>query len=92
MTAFKLTLTASITLVLAALTGCATDIQPTEEQEPVVASPTPEGSSVVPQLDKNGNNPGCTTTRECDKDYCCTTEKCEFTTFILCVPAKDKVR
>jgi hypothetical protein len=80
-------------LSLAALSGCATDVDADPDpvaDEPVVAKVDDDSTSLAPQQDNGGTTSGCTTTSECDKNYCCTTETCRFSTFIKCVPNTTK--
>ena len=83
----KLALTLSFSILsLAALSGCATDVDsdPTAD-DPVVANVDDDSTSLSPQQD-NTTTSSCTTTKSCDANYCCTTETCRFTTTITCVP------
>lgn len=79
-------------LSLAALSGCATDVDSdAPADEPVVAKVDDDSTSLAPQQDTApAPTSGCTTTKSCDKNYCCTTETCRFSTFITCVPNRTK--
>ena len=88
----KITLALTVTFSmfsLAALSGCATDVDADPgSDEPVVANVDDESTSLSPQKDSVPAPTGCTTTRSCDKDYCCTTETCQYSTFITCGSAR----
>lgn len=85
----KTLLALSFLSLIAVLGGCATnaDDVDTEEGSEEVAAPV-DVSHLVPQQTNTGGTSSCTTTRSCDASYCCTTETCQYSTYVLCVPRK----
>lgn len=73
---------------IAILGGCATDADDTDSEETAEEVAAPDMSHLVPQQKNTGGTSGCTTSTSCDANYCCTTEECQFSTYILCVPRK----
>lgn len=84
----KLASSFALTAVALFVAGCATDIEPGEPTETsaegeTVVAPDEESYSADPQ-----QAAGCTTSTSCDRNYCCTTTVCRFSTFVECVPAR----
>jgi len=84
---------AALTAVALLLGGCATDVEPddapadsTEAEDAPVVAPDEESYSADTQASK------CTTSKSCDKDYCCTTTTCRFSVLVECVPAPKLAR
>lgn len=78
----------SILSSVAVLGGCATNAEDADSEEGAEQVDAPvDVSHLVPKQANTGGS-SCTTSTSCDRNYCCTTETCQFSTFITCVPNK----